>query len=123
MALTSLPESKSVDMGIDFFQKMIGYLMHGTYIRFSGDSFSLSSPFLLAPVVSTVLVVSAISTVFFLVSVTSVKIAKTDTSFLTLFSDFRDTCLSNIPFYGRGNYKREITCTKLGYVLLQGCSM
>ena len=63
MALTLLPESKSVDMGTDLFRKVMGYQMHGTCIRFSGYSPLLSSPPLPALAVSTPLAVSAVSAV------------------------------------------------------------
>ena len=61
--------------------------MHQTCARFSGYSLLLFSPFLLAP---TALATSS------LVPVTGIEIAKTDTSFLALYSDLGDTCLSNV---------------------------
>ena len=64
-------------MGTDFFWKVIRYWMHGTCARFSGYLLlSISLP--LSPVLT-------VSTTFFLVAITSMKIAKTDSSFLTLF--------------------------------------
>ena len=76
--------------------------MHGTCSRldleFSPPSLNLSS--LLAPAVPTALVVS---TTFFLVLVTGVEVAKTDTSFLTFFSNFGDNYSNNAPSYGRCN--------------------
>ena len=90
--LILLPESKSAKMGTNFFQKMMEYQMHKTYARFSGYSLLLFSSTLPAP---------AASAIFSLVSVTSGKVAKTDTSFLAPFSDFGDTCLSNISSNGR----------------------
>ena len=70
--------------------------MHGTCARFDLRSLlSLLSPqSLIAPVVSIA---------FSVVPVTGVEIAKTNTSFLTLFSDFEDTCSSNTPSDGRGS--------------------
>ena len=92
IALTSLFESKSANTGTDFFQKVIRYRMYGTCARFSGYSPSFSSSFLLAP---------AALTTYFLVPIIGVEVAKTDTSFLAFFSDFRDNCLSNVPSNSR----------------------
>ena len=84
MALISLLELKSADIGTDFFQKVMGYWMHRTCVRFPGylspSLFSLSSSALIA------------STASFLVAVTGMKIVKNDTSFFTLFLSSEDTC-------------------------------
>ena len=68
--------------------------MYGTCARFDlGFSPpSIFLPSLPAPIVSTA---------SFLVPVTGVEVAKTDTSFLTIFLDSRDFYLSNVYFDDR----------------------
>ena len=69
MALTSLPKSKIVDIGTNFFQNMMGYWIYKTCAMSSGYLRSFALQFLSAP------------TAFSQISVTSVKIAKTNISF------------------------------------------
>ena len=79
MTLTSLSESRSADMGTDFFRKVMGYRMHGTCAKFGYSPLLSSSSSLTSgvPTASTVSIVSA------LVPVTGVEVVETDTSFLT----------------------------------------
>ena len=92
MALTLLPESKSTDTGTDFFWKVMGYQMHGTCKRFSGFLPLLLLPSIPVPAGSTA---SAVPTISFLVSVIGKEVARTDTSFLTLLLDSKETSWSN----------------------------
>ena len=78
MALTSLLESKSADIDSNFFRKVMKYRIHGTCARF-GYSFLLFTPSLPTLVHSTASIVSTVSP---LVSVTGVKVANTNISFL-----------------------------------------
>lgn len=60
---------------------MMRYWIYRTYIRLVSQ-YSLPSPFLSA---LTTIAVLAISTTFFLIAITGIKVSKTNTSFLTLF--------------------------------------
>ena len=88
MALISPFELKSIGTGKDIFQKVIEYWMNATSTRFSRWLFLLSLPSLMKILI--------VSTAFSLVLVTNVKVVETETSFLALFWNFRDTCLSNV---------------------------
>lgn len=81
MVLTSLLELKITNIGTDFFWKVIGYQIYGTCTRFPGYSPSLFLSILPTSTVSTALPVLAVSTAYFLVSITSIEVAKTDISF------------------------------------------
>lgn len=98
MVLTSPLKSSSANT--DFLLKAIGYRMHKTYIRLN-LGFLPSSLALL--VVLGFLLFSIFSTTFSLVTVTSVKSTKTDTSFLTLVSISKDPCWRNSFFSCCGN--------------------
>lgn len=87
MTLTLLFELKSTDT--DFFLKAMGYLMHKTRARL--DLRFL--PSLLAPVVVLrFLSFLAFSIASFLAIVIGVEVTKTNTSFLTSISFFKDIC-------------------------------
>ena len=104
MVLTLLPKSKSANTSTDFFWKVMSYRMHGICAKFSRYLLSLSLPSLPASAVSitlAVLPVSVVSIASSLVAVTGVQVAKTDTSFLTLSLDSKDTYLSNALSNGR----------------------
>ena len=94
MALTLLPKSRSANIDMDFFRKVMEYRMHGTCTRFRYSSL-LSTPSLPTLVDSTASTVSIDSaTASSLVSVTGVEVAETDTSFLAS----GDTWWRNTPF-------------------------
>ena len=82
MVLILLLESKSTNT--DFFRKVIGYQIFKTHANLV-SGYSLLSPSLLVQAILAILTMSADSTAFFLVIVTSVEIAKIDTNFLTFF--------------------------------------
>lgn len=82
--------SKSKNVNTDFLYKVIKDRIYKTYTR---SIFRYSPPLLslLAPVALAILAVSVVSIAYFLVAITGVEIAKTDTSFLTFFGGFKDT--------------------------------
>lgn len=86
VALTSLSESKSANTGMDFYQKVMKYRIHGTYVKFPRYStISLFSPSLPVPVVSTT---------SSLIPITGVEVAITGTSFIHPF--LRDIWCHNV---------------------------